>query len=274
MNLIKLYRFDFKHGIIGKYYYFLIYILITLFAVIKFKNIINSFEYFDYTLGDCLLYIYGGKKEYIPRIGEAFEIPYIWLVNHMILLYLTLYYMYKDLSGFGQHIIYRTGSRIKWWLSKCIWNTTMIMFLYAAGFIVICIFCRNSKFSFEISGFMFDIVDFGPNRVLTEVKDLSTEIIFMPLLFSVSISLFQMTLTLLVKPVMAYIFTSAILLASTYKSTYLLPGNYAMASRSDCFVNNGFDTVTCIHILLWIMISSIIVGAILIQRCNIINKEQ
>ena len=81
--------------------------------------------------------IFGGIKEYIPSPNDPFQIPYLWILNHLLILYFTLHYASDDLSGIGQQMIYRAGGRIKWWVSKCIWNFTSVVSYYIVSYHVL-----------------------------------------------------------------------------------------------------------------------------------------
>lgn len=274
MSLIKFLRFDIKHGIIKKYHLYIVYAVLTIFAIIQFQGKLNSFGFTNYSIGDCFLYIYGGSKEYVPRVGETFEIPYLWLVNHIVILYFTLNYMYKDLSGFGQQIIYRSGGRITWWISKCLWNSLMVINFYCLGYLIIFLMSVSKAVdTLEISEHMFAMVDFGDKLVDLQVVNLNIEIILLPVLFSMAISMFQMTLTLLFKPILSYILSTAVCIASAYKLTPVLFGNYSMAVRNSKVVTNGVSSFTGIVELVVIILLSVVIGVIVIRKCNILNKE-
>lgn len=275
MNFIKFLRYDFKHGILRKYWLYLIYSSLVFLAVIQFQGMMRSFEISQYSVGDVFLYIFGGKKEYIPRIGESFELPYLWLVNHIVLLYFGLNYMYKDLQGFGQQTIYRSGGRLTWWFSKCFWNTSFVLLFYVCGYLTIVIssFMNGAGVSLSISGFMSDIMDFGAKGITSGIRDLRFEIVLLPFLFSVSMSVFQMTVSLLSKPVVSFIITSGICIASSYKLSVFLFGNYSMALRCNQVVANGFESSSAILYLTALWAISIGVGACRIRKCDILSKE-
>ena len=275
MSFIKFFQYDLKHGILRKYWLYFIYIFFVFIAVIQFQAITRSFEIFDYSVGDCILYIYGGKKEYIPRIGESFEPPYLWLTNHILLLYFGLNYMPKDLQGFGQQIIYRSGGRLTWWLSKCFWNVSFIFLFYFFGYLTIIILSliNGAEFSLDLSGPITTIIDFGSERIQFETNDLSFEIVLLPLLFSVSINMFQMMLSLLFKPIFSFVITVGICVASSYKLSLFLFGNYSMALRCNKAVANGFNSTSAIACLISILTISIFIGEYKITRCDILNRE-
>lgn len=275
MRFFKFLCYDLKHGILKNYWLYCIYIFLVFMAVIQFQGIMRSFEISRYSVGDCFIYIYGGKKEYIPRIGESFELPYLWLTNHILLFYFSLNYMHKDLQGFGQQTIYRSGGRLTWWFSKCLWNALFVLLFYVFGYLTIIVssLINEAEFSLYISDFIPNIIDFGSEKLLFEISDLRLEIVLLPLLFSVSISMFQMTLSLLFKPIFSFIITAGICIASSYKLSVFLFGNYSMALRCNKVVANGFNSSSAIICLILIWAISIFIGTYKIRRCDILNKE-
>ena len=66
------------------------------------KNQMGSF-------GDIWLYIFGGIKEY--TYDQSFKFPVIWTTVLLYLFYITLYYPYNDLLGYGQNVLIRSRNR-------------------------------------------------------------------------------------------------------------------------------------------------------------------
>ena len=128
MKFIKFFKFDIRYGIINQYKKYLLFSFLIILAFFEFRSNQISSENYSFSLMDSILYIYGGIKEFIPTGGETFKIPYLWLLNHILILFFTLNYMHKDLVGFGQQTIYRSGSRTQWWLSKCFWSINSFYF--------------------------------------------------------------------------------------------------------------------------------------------------
>jgi len=128
MRFFKLIKYDLSYGIFNlknliKYIIFILFFTVACFELSGRLMGISSYQDVSgISAGDHLFYIFGGMKEYIPSPSDPFQIPYLWLINHLLILYFTLHYASDDLSGVGQQMIYRAGGRIKWWVSKCIWN--------------------------------------------------------------------------------------------------------------------------------------------------------
>lgn len=276
MKFFNLLRFDFVNGIIKQYKKFILITLLILTACVGFHELLQSFELTGASYGDFLLYIYGGIKEYIPSPNERFPIPYLWLLWHMAILYFTLHYMYDDLTGFGQHLIYRCPNRKIWWFSKCVWNISFVVLCYILGFAAAAIFVWSShgKMTFEISSFMPQLLNFGNFTVFNGEQNLTAHLTILPLLVSIAVSLLQMTVSLLVKPTLSYIVSCIIFISSAYCFSPFFIGNYAMAVRSNLIIGNGMNCLAGIIFSIGISITGIVVGSYIFGRYPILNNKE
>ena len=277
MRFFKLIKYDLSYGLFSnknliKHSILLSFILLACFEC---EGRIESMNYPIYTLGDNLLYVFGGVKEHIMFQKEPFQIPYLWLLNHILILFFTLHYASDDLSGIGQQMIYRAGGRIKWWASKCIWNFVSVFFYYLVSFSVIAVFCllRGCDISIVFSPFMREVMDFGYKAFPCENCNLILEVTLMPFLVTLALSILQMSLSLVFKPAFAFIFSSVLLISSAYYLTPYFIGNFAMAVRSDKVVSNGLNLTDGIIAAIGMIIIGIIIGVLAIRRHNILSKE-
>ena len=277
MRFFKLIKYDLTYGIFNlkSIIKYAIFILFFILACFELGGKINNFNYNGATLGDYFLYIFGGIKEYIPSPNDPFQIPYLWLINHLLILYFTLHYASDDLSGVGQQMIYRAGGRIKWWVSKCIWNFTSVVSYYFISFTVIITYSliKENAIKLSFSSFMRDIIYFGPKDLGLETWDIVLEVSLMPFLVTLALSILQMALSLVFKPAFAFIFSSVMLISSAYYMTPFLIGNFSMAVRSDKVVSNGVNLTDGIIATLVMIALGIIIGILAIRRYNILSKE-
>lgn len=222
--------------------------------------------------GDFWLYMFGGIKEY--TYDDAFKFPVIWTVVLLYLFYITLYYPYNDLLGYGQNVLIRSGSRFNWWLSKCLWNAFAVVTFFTLGAASVALFCvfTGGPLSTEISPLMY-----------TEVFEMAADIVYpsytvgtligMPLLTAVAISQLQMLLSLWLRPIFSFGVTAAILILSAYYLKTFMVGNYAMPIRSVEVIPNGVSPQNGVIILSAIIIACIVIGGIAFKYYDIINKE-
>lgn len=276
MNFYKLLKFDIKYGIFKYYYKYFIYIIFVILSFLYFRSLMISYEQSNFSFMDALIYIMGGEKEYIPIMGETFKLPYIWIIHHILVLFFILNYTTSDLESFGQQIIIHSGSRKKWWMSKCVWLLLSIILYYVILWfgIAFCILATSGNFSDKVSSFMKYILVVGPKALPAFDLNLYINIFAMPIIFTISIGLLQMALCLFIKPVFSYIITVSLCIASAYSINPLLIGNYAMVVRSNQIVSNGVDLCIGVIILATLAMISFIVGLYKIKIYDILKRGQ
>ncbi|MBQ9673115.1 MAG: hypothetical protein IJV39_00625 [Ruminococcus sp.] len=275
MKFIKLLYFDLKHGVFKSYYKYLFFLLLVSLAFWECHSTLSANDLNNAKFSDYLLYIYGGAKEYIPTPGVAFKLPYLWLLNHVLILFFVLNYMHKDLEGVGQQIIFRARSRNLWWISKCFCQFLSILFYYLLSWLEILCLCLISgvTISFENSTFMVDVMDFGEKLLPVTNLCLIAETTIYPLLFTLCLGFVQMCLSLFIKPIFSYIVSVAVCISSAYRINIFLIGNFSMALRSNTVISNGVNDLFGIFILLVLGSVSIIIGKIKFGKYNILNRE-
>lgn len=277
MRLCSHIKFDLTHGLFkrGMWVRYIIWFSFFVLASLEFTGALTSLELSRYTYGDYLLSIFGGMREYTPTPGEPFRIPYLWLINHIGILYFTLHYMHDDLDGFGRQMILRSGSRTAWWLSKCIWNTAVVVLLYFIAWGTVFLFASANRaiWSFEISPFMAEMMVFGSKQIAGAGRPVTLEITFLPLLVTLAISQVQMLLCLVVRPAISYVISIVLFVSSAYYLSPFFLGNYAMALRSEKIVSNGVSGTLGVGLCLILILVSIVLGITLFQKYNILDKE-
>lgn len=236
------------------------------------------------TFGDFWLYIFGGMKEYAPSPTESFKFPVIWTIVMLYLFYITLYYPYNDLLGYGQNVLTRSRGRHSWWLSKCLWNAVMVLLFFCLGAAVVVLFCvvTGRPLSLEISQYMYTGVFKlqGEGAFFGRVEDvvaypsyITGALIGMPLLTAVAISELQMLLSLWLRPIFSFGVTVAVLLSSAYYIKPFMIGNYAMSVRCAAVLKNGVSPLTGIIVLTALIVLCLVAGDISFRHYDIINKE-
>lgn len=280
MKTCKLLKYDIRQGFRGFHLKMLGLILIVLVSCIELYSRKNNGysmsgeQYRKATYMDYLFFLLGGMKEYHPGAGMVFIFPIKWLILHLYLIYTTLYYPYKDLFlSMGDVILVRGKSRRSWWRAKCVWNILFIVLAYMVIFATTGIFCLvgGEVFSMDITP---EIIEEFMNLEECKVAyslSLSVYTVFVPLFISMSISIFQMLLSLLVKPVFGFGIVSMILLTSAYIVNPFLIGNYAMPMRSTYVVESGFGIVQGILAALCLLLISIIVGEMIFRKYDILQ---
>ena len=183
------------------------------------------------TYGDYVFYLLHGMPEFVP--GDRNFVPnLVWLLLHLYLACLIGSYPQRDLLEIGAQLWPRCGSRCGWWISKCLWAAVSCLLFY--------LLILGVPWLFLFSGMIPDLL---PQREIQQyfssaavagipLAKMLLHTIWLPLLVSVGLSLFQITLALLTRPLFGLLAVAAVLVSAMFKTVWWLPGNYLMPARS------------------------------------------
>ena len=274
----KCLKYDLKCGLLKEYKKYII--AIGLFIIIGFDFFIKMND-IEITVPDYLFYLFFGMEEYVPSPGNKFRFPALWVAVVLYVSYITLYFPYKDLNGYGKNILLNTQSKKTWYLSKCMWVTVSTIIYFLIGFVVLSLFAIIS--GAEITA------DVSSNAVIKFIQFITTEQnlfyndamyykvtllhFILPVVICIMNNLFQLFLSLFIKPFFSFIFTVSYTIASAYYLKCFMLGNYAMIARSNIFIDNGVNFTDGLIISLGVILVVIISGTVLFSKQDILNKE-
>lgn len=281
MICCKLLRYDLRHGLLR---YGLVAVPLLFAATcISMYSMSKVFAAFDGSLStstvtDYVLYCFRGTEPIRELHSlEQLQLPLLWLSCMGLCLLLNLLYPLQDISHFGQQIIVRSGSRVSWWASKCIWNIISCALYYALALssIILMALLLGAEFSLAPSA---DFIEVSfPSVELTAMPsrtDILRCILVQPLLTLCTLSLLEMLLSLFIKPVFSLLCSMTILIASVYFFSPFLPGNYAMLLRSALFCTDGLTFKSGMWILPMFSIAACLAGAVFFKSWDILNIDQ
>ena len=274
----KCLKYDLKCGLLKEYKKYIV--AIGLFLIIGFDFFIKMSD-IEITVPDYLVYLFFGMEEYVPSPGNKFRFPALWVAVIIYVSYITLYYPYKDLNGYGKNILLNTQSKKTWYLSKCMWVTVSTIIYFLIGFIVLSLFAiiSGAEITADVSSKV--IIKFIP-FITTEQNLFYNDAIYykvtilhfvLPVIICVMNNLLQLFLSLFIKPFFSFIFTVSYTIASAYYLKSFMLGNYAMIARSNIFIDNGVNFTDGLIISLGVILVVIISGTILFSKQDILNKE-
>jgi len=277
----KLLKYDFKIGIIYRYKKLLISACVFTAAFIDCYIRLRAYMSapspypIEKTLGNVFLYVFGGAQAYDPRVDIQFVFPAVWVLIYLFLLYLTLYYPYNNLEENGQNILIRSGGRTLWWASKCCWAVLTVAVYFLIAWITLATACKLSgiTLSTRLSENIFKFLEMSEGAAYLYPEKLNLEIFVLPFLVMSSLSLFQMTVSLFIRPIYSYTVTAIILSASAYCRSPWLLGNYAMPARSLRMVENGVDPHIGIAVSVLLAVFSFVTGIVKFGKYDILKKE-
>lgn len=276
----KVLKYDVKNGFVKEYKKFVIAFFVFLVVCIDFyfrsRTMCVQFNETHSTFSDYIFYIFKGIKEFKAEEKQPFEFPALWMLVMLLILYIVLYYPYKDLMGYGKQVLINSRSRGMWWLSKCGWLIICVTVYFVLLYTTVFLFCAVMKvpLSLNISEYMFSFYTPPQDAVNEFPLQRNPELFLMPLLLVISTGILQMFLSLIIRPLYSYCCSVALMLLSAYYLTPLFPGNYAMLLRNNGVVKNGVNTFTGVVLLLLVALLSAIGGYLIFQHYDILNKEQ
>jgi len=133
-----------------------------------------------------------GDQNFVPNL--------VWLLLHLYLACLIGSYPQRDLLEIGVQLWPRCGSRCAWWISKCIWTAVSCLLFY--------LLILGVPWLFLFFGMTPDLL---PQREIQQYFSsaavagipfgrMLVHTLLLPLLASISLSLFQITLAMLTRP--------------------------------------------------------------------------
>lgn len=288
MKYIKMIWFDIRRGIIQKPVLFIVPVFVALIACFDLNNRIAVRNETDgYEANGCrtqeeggsadyMMYIYGGMDRYDPESGHSFVLPVRWLIVFLLISFITLSYPYKDMQGFGRQILIRTKGRTIWWLSKCIWNILSVVIYHSLIFGAAALFsiAAGKGITGEINKeLQYEVFQISGDSALSGDIPWPAAILLLPVLVSLCLSLLQMTLCLLMKPVYGFLITASILISSAYFTSPCLIGNYAMSMRYEMVIQDGVCIAAGLAVPLVLMAVFAGAGVIRFRRYDIWNED-
>ena len=281
---IKFLDHDLRYGIgHAKKRLFLTFLMFFFLALYHFFTLriyeITNPSYFNspVTTADYFLSIVGGigKPSFYSDGTTDYSVPSIWMVFVLWMMFVNLYYPFKDLNGVGRQLIVLSGSRGVWWLSKCVWTVinTVINYLIIFASSTICGLIFGAKLSMHSNSYLWRVLSMSETDITSTTTWNITSVFFTIGFALIVLALLQLLLSLIAKPMLSFFFMAAYLFAATYMQSPALYGNYAIGARSSVLVTTGLSGSVGILIGAWIIMICVSVGFFVFQFRDILNSD-
>ncbi len=283
--MYKVIRYDLRYGVLEGWRKLLLAVgmgalvlancyIVFVSLSLYFTGEIWNFGSLGASLGDMIVLGLGGN---FGRTGSgstsSFVFPTLWYLSVLFPCYMTLTLASDDISSGGVQIMSRLRGRGRWWLSKCALGAVLVVLYYAALYALLWLVCVLMGFSSSavpneaIFNTYFDVVFVASE---TTPAALFAALILQPMLVTVALSLIQMAMTLIVKPIYAFIAVAAYLAASTLSFSPALLGNFAMPVRSSAIGVYNFDFLSCLLICAAVSAIAVLAGWWKIAKTDIL----
>lgn len=260
----KGYQYHLKNGAL---YCLKIYLLIALltgimcvdFFQIKQEIYCESAKVPSGSVCDYFLFVMGGIKKYIPSNCEKFLLPIRWLLIHMLICYGSISYTMYDVRKVGIYVVERIGNRMKWFVSKIVWNILFVLSCYLLiwGVVFLSVICLEKQFIYSVTwDYFYTIYGISLDNDGDIVNFYYKIMILLPIV-SIMLVCIQCNLILYFKYVYSYCAMCSMLLISAYFCSSYLPGNFLMPLRYNEYEIHHYWYVIYIEIVFVIILTSI-----------------
>lgn len=188
-----------------------------------------------------------------------------WVLVNGFILYGTINYIFRDFDKLGVALLTKTRKRSVWWISKCFW---------IVGYITICymvIYLIGNLFSYEEQIYLFS--PYSVECFFLAGKDMLTELniimLLVPFLIIIVLNLFQMTISVFLKPEMGFLFTFITLMFIEFFSKFM------RLERIQIYEQIGLTDGEWIIVILFLLIlcaCMVLVGCRRFRKYDIMNN--
>ena len=280
----RIFALDVRRSLLGRWKRFsvalLFFVLVTFACKISFSNAyLQSPELTPFatpTLGDFLLYAFGGCDLYIFDLDRPFAIPFQWLLLILLAIYINFDLTEESSAGVNVQLLLRAGDKKQYWLSKilCITISTSLYFVLGVIVTLGCGSALGGVSSLEIDNLILNVMNLS-----SMVPREATGPAFIPTLLMVwfailTITLLQQLISLFIKPIGSFLVMAVFLFLSAYFMKPFFFGNYAMMIRNALLCEGGVDAAEGILILSLVSLASIAGGCVVYDRKDILSKGE
>lgn len=280
----RIFALDVRRSLLGKRKRFsvalLFFVLVTFACKISFSNAyLQSPELTPFatpTLGDFLLYAFGGCDLYIFDLDRPFAIPFQWLLLILLAIYINFDLTEESSAGLNVQLLLRAGDKKQYWLSKilCITISTSLYFMLGVIVTLGCGSALGGVSSLEIDNLILNVMNLS-----SMVPREATSPAFIPTLLMVwfailTITSLQQLISLFIKPIGSFLVMAVFLFLSAYFMKPFFFGNYAMIIRNALLCEGGVDAAEGILILSLVSLASIAGGCVVYDRKDILSKGE
>lgn len=277
MKDYRLIIFDLHRGMVSRRFYWLAVPLFFISACTFSVQVMGRVEYSNVavSVGDMILSCFAGSELYfLEYSGKFFKIPMLW-ISLLLGSHISVVGYAEEFTGYGQQVFLRSSTRIKWWISKCIWNVITTISYFGIGIFTLIIFAvlKGWRISFENTEDIVCVIFSKNVDKNIPLKFFTIQILVIVIIGCIGWNLFQMYIALYVKSLGSILITISLLLISLYIKVPFLPWRYMMVVANENFIRNKYEFLVISIIFVILVIVSVIGGAIKIKSCDYLVEE-
>ncbi len=229
------------------------------------------------TFGSCLFIVLAGCEP--VDIGQkAFTLPVLWMFLQMGYMFFTIEYPTRDMNIFGQQMMIRSGSKLRWLLSKMLWLLTSIVMYWGIGWLLIMLFCliNGLPVSLRVDGELPPSVLPSCDKYseIYSASEMVIPLIIAPVVSSLTVALVQMMFAIMLNEILAASVSVFLIVWSACIKTPIAFGNYAMMERCNIFSTKGLSFVKGLPLMFFIAACVIALTMILFSKKDILEPKK
>ena len=276
MRVMRLFRHDMRNGWLLSFPFVLISAILA--AFILFGSYASGADWgidaSSFSLGDNIAYLLGGSAEYMYRAGLPFTPPVAWLLLIALMCACTLAFPYRDLMGPGRLHLIAVGRRRRWWAAMCFWVGATLTLFWAVilGACLVKTLVDGSRLSLVVHPSAL-IAAQADSSMLADSPVDGSMLVSCFIVMGFALSYLQLFLSFFIGPTQSFVCLLAVYIASAYKQSPLLVGNYLMADRWGGLVAGGVDSGWGLVLGGVIIAVSVVLGGLYFKRFDVLDKE-
>lgn len=278
-SLLLQIKYDCRQGILCQWKRYILLIAVYIVCVAQFIWICERSRYVDtYTSADMVLWMFKRIEKYVPDTHKLVDISAPYILPNIIIAYIIGNYIIKDLYGYGKNLMVRTGSRVNWWISKCIWCVITVFISYALMYaVILAASVVTHSLSLNITPDVCVSI-MGMDKVLilnyANLDYMLSSVMLSSVLMSIALSVFQILVTLLISPVIAYMAVMIMIVLAAFVDNPLVITLYCMVIRSRAYMPQGYGVSLAIVIMLIIITACAVAGGLYANNMDIVSKRE
>ena len=248
-------------------------VVVVTFALLCGALVSQSSVPSDRTWGDYIAYMLAGAYVPLPDSQTPYQFPAPWMLALLAIAFMTLGYPYENMIGVGKHVMLLSGSRSTWWLSKCMWVAVHAtsFFISAFGVSFVFVVLTGGSLSLVVTTGLANAM-YLSSYTYTAGASVAGFCVcaFLALL---AICLIQLLLSIMIRPMLSYVFTVVDLFAWAFYARDWLLGGFIMSIRVDGLAHDGLSPVVGSVLSGIVVVCVALVGMIVVSRIDIVEKE-
>lgn len=272
---------DFDRGIIKRKYLYLLIAAVTVLLCVIAHMKVQNLQKFGRVEGavsaaDMYMTFFKGSNIVNPDDGKNFYMSEQYLLMSLSAAFMIGSYAVRDLYGYGQQIIIRSKSTIKWWLGKIVWCFVSNAAVHLIIFLTMSLISVLNGYSFSMKLNRTLLAALGYMQCQSGISEGSMIILLfvMPFMSTFALCMLQMLLSIIFSPIIALAAVMAEMTACVYSNMGIFLSNGLMLIRNNIFYVNGTNNADMLAVEFLTVVLAAIIGSIYISHMDMLRQKE